>query len=58
MTYACAFCGEDNDLSVDETGGRKQSFVEDCTVCCRPNRLTLTFGRDGFDLVVERDYEA
>jgi hypothetical protein len=58
MTYACAFCGEDNELAVDESGGRRQSFVEDCTVCCRPNRLTLTLVRGGVELCVEREYEA
>ena len=32
----CPYCGEPLELSVDELGGRHQSYVEDCVVCCRP----------------------
>jgi Cysteine-rich CPXCG len=59
MSYACAFCGEENDLLVDPSGGRRQTFTEDCTVCCRPNLITLTLDDDG-DVVLEasQEYEA
>ena len=43
MTYGCAFCGEENEVLVDPSGARRQTFTEDCTVCCRPNLITLTF---------------
>ena len=36
MTYECAFCGEENEVLVDPGGGRRQTFTEDCAVCCRP----------------------
>ncbi len=36
VTYDCVFCGEENDVLVDPSGGRHQTFTEDCTVCCRP----------------------
>jgi hypothetical protein len=26
---------------VDLSGGSEQRYVEDCQVCCRPNRLTV-----------------
>ena len=32
----CPYCGEPLTLEVDEYGGRRQSYVEDCAVCCRP----------------------
>jgi hypothetical protein len=47
VTYGCAFCGEDNDVFVDPSGGRRQTFTEDCAVCCRPNLITLTIEDDG-----------
>ena len=47
MTYSCAFCGEDNEVFADPSGGRRQTFTEDCTVCCRPNLIALVFDEDG-----------
>lgn len=59
MEYGCAFCGEPNEVSVDPSAGRRQTFTEDCTVCCRPNLLTLTIDDDGdVDLQVTQEYEA
>ena len=59
MTYDCAFCGEENDVFADASGGRRQTFTEDCTVCCRPNLITLEWDDDG-DVQVEavQEYEA
>lgn len=59
MTYVCAFCGEDNDVVADPSGGPHQAFTEDCAVCCRPNLLTLTWDEDG-EVSVEavQEYEA
>ena len=59
MTYTCAFCGEDNEVFTDESGGRRQTFTEDCAVCCRPNLITLVFDEDGdVELDVSQEYEA
>lgn len=59
MTYGCAFCGEENDLTVDPGGGRRQTFTEDCTVCCRPNLITLTLDEEGdVEIEVTQEYEA
>jgi len=59
VQYGCAFCGEDNEVLVDPSGGSHQTFTEDCTVCCRPNLITLTLDDDG-DVVseVSQEYEA
>ena len=59
MEYGCAFCGEANEVFVDPGGGCRQTFTEDCAVCCRPNLLTLTVDDDGdVDLQVTQEYEA
>ena len=58
MTYRCAFCGEDNDVLADPSGGRRQTFTEDCAVCCRPNLITLVFEGDDVRLDVVQEYEA
>jgi len=58
MTYSCAFCGEDNDVFADPGGGSRQTLTEDCTVCCRPNLITLVFEGDDVRLDVVQEYEA
>ena len=52
VQYGCAFCGEDNDVFVDPSSRSHQTFTEDCTVCCRPNLITLTIDDDG-DAAIE-----
>jgi hypothetical protein len=59
VIYLCAFCGEENDLDVDPSGGRRQTFTEDCAVCCRPNVIKLVLDEDGEAAVeVSQEYEA
>lgn len=33
---ACPFCGETEELFVDTGGSERQTYTEDCAVCCRP----------------------
>lgn len=42
----CPYCGEALTLVVDEFGGRRQSYVEDCAVCCRAIEV-IVFVVDG-----------
>ena len=57
--YFCAFCGEENQVFVDGTGGAHQKFTEDCEVCCRPNLISVSIGYDGSVWVdSEQEYEA
>jgi hypothetical protein len=59
VTYHCAFCGEENDVFVDVSGGSHQTFTEDCAVCCRPNLITLAIDDEGdVTIVVVPEYEA
>jgi hypothetical protein len=32
----CPFCGETDRLTIDPGGGERQTYIEDCAVCCRP----------------------
>ena len=47
LTYACASCGEENEVFLDLSAGNKQQFVEDCVVCCRPNVLRIVVDENG-----------
>lgn len=40
--YSCPYCGETLSLKVDLSGGRRQAFVTDCEVCCKPIQIRLT----------------
>jgi hypothetical protein len=33
---ACPFCGEEDELYVDPGGMERQTYTEDCAVCCKP----------------------
>ena len=41
--FQCAGCGEWNSTTVDESAGSRQSYVEDCQVCCRANVLRIEY---------------
>ena len=36
-SYVCDSCGEEIVLPIDLAAGTDQEYVEDCSVCCRPN---------------------
>ena len=56
LSYACAYCGEPNEVFADPSAGSKQELVEDCAVCCRPNVLRI-FIDDTGAATVEAEYE-
>jgi hypothetical protein len=41
--YRCAYCGEVNHTFVDPSQGKVQTYIEDCQVCCQPNKLSVSF---------------
>lgn len=43
----CPYCGESNEIGIDAGGGNQQDYVEDCQVCCRPWRVTVSFDEEG-----------
>jgi len=46
-SYVCSACGEEIVVPVDVSAGEEQEYVEDCPVCCRPNRLRVQVDRRG-----------
>ena len=46
QTVRCPYCGERLEVFIDRSV-RRQEYIEDCQVCCRPIILTVTL--DGPD---------
>lgn len=46
----CPYCGEPIELLVD-CSVRKQTYIEDCQVCCRPITVHIIVDNDGFPMV-------
>ncbi|MSP59333.1 MAG: CPXCG motif-containing cysteine-rich protein [Myxococcales bacterium] len=46
-TVTCPYCGEEIDLAIDQGGGQAQEYVEDCEVCCRPMRVSVSASDEG-----------
>jgi hypothetical protein len=53
--YTCPHCGENVDTDPDLGGGQSQQYIEDCAVCCRPNRIRARYSRDLDDYVIDAD---
>jgi hypothetical protein len=53
----CPYCGEPLTFEVDEFGGRRQSYVEDCAVCCRPIEIRVSVNAGEVDLDARRQDE-
>ena len=39
--FSCPYCGVSITLALDPAAGKRQAFVYDCEVCCRPIHLRL-----------------
>ena len=55
--FQCAGCGEWNETVVDESGGSRQQYVEDCQVCCKPNVLRVEYDPASQELVIAAELE-
>jgi hypothetical protein len=55
--FQCAGCGEWNQTTVDESAGRRQSYIEDCQVCCKPNLLRIEYDQDEREFVITAELE-
>jgi Cysteine-rich CPXCG len=53
--FQCGGCFEWVETTVDESGGSRQQYVEDCQVCCQPNVLTVRWDpeAEGFSISAE-----
>jgi Cysteine-rich CPXCG len=56
--FQCAGCGEWNDTSVDESACARQSYVEDCQVCCRPNVLRAEYDAELEQYLISAELES
>ncbi len=55
--FQCASCGEWNTTLVDESAGRRQSYVEDCQVCCKPNVLRVEYDFSSAEFFISAELE-
>jgi hypothetical protein len=55
--FQCACCGEWNETSVDESAGGRQSYIEDCQVCCKPNILHIEYDRSAGEFTIKAELE-
>jgi hypothetical protein len=55
--FQCAGCGEWNETVVDPTAGTKQTYVEDCQVCCNPNVLRVTWDKSAGEYTIFAESE-
>jgi hypothetical protein len=56
-SFQCAGCGECNQTTVDESAGRRQSYIEDCQVCCKPNVLRIKYDPGEEEFVIAAELE-
>lgn len=55
--FQCAGCGEWNSTTVDESVGRRQNYIEDCQVCCKPNVLRIEYDVLLHEFVIRAELE-
>jgi Cysteine-rich CPXCG len=56
--FQCAGCGEWNETVVDESAGSRQSYVEDCQVCCKPNVLRIVWDISAQEYFIQAELES
>ncbi len=56
--FQCAGCGEWNETVVDESAGKRQEYVEDCQVCCKPNVLAIAWNGSAGEYTIAAKLES
>ena len=56
-SFQCAGCGQWNVTTVDESAGSRQSYVEDCQICCKPNVLRAEWDISAGEFVIRAELE-
>ncbi|MGA7838094.1 MAG: CPXCG motif-containing cysteine-rich protein [Ignavibacteriaceae bacterium] len=46
IVWTCQYCGVHNSVWVDLTVATKMDFIEDCRICCRPNRIIVSIDNE------------
>ncbi len=57
VDFICGYCGETSSILIDPTAGAEQSYVEDCQVCCRPNRVSVQVDPETGETRAHNHYE-
>jgi hypothetical protein len=55
--FQCAGCGQWNQTTVDDSAGRRQSYIEDCQVCCKPNVLHIEYNPAAQEFTISAELE-
>jgi hypothetical protein len=55
--FQCAGCGQWNITVVDVSAGRRQNYIEDCQVCCKPNVLHVEYDTSAQEFFIAADLE-
>jgi len=50
----CPYCGESIEIVIDGSL-EQQSYIEDCSVCCRPIELSVSVNCDAVFVEAKRD---
>jgi len=53
LAYRCPHCGNVVDTAPDTGGGFDLTYIEDCPICCRSNRIRTSFVADAETLRIE-----
>ena len=53
VTVQCPYCWEHIEIEV-EARNEAQSFIQDCSVCCRPIQFEVTMGDEGVEVSASR----
>jgi hypothetical protein len=56
VAIQCPYCGESIEIIIDESIAQ-QSYIEDCSVCCRPIELSVTIAGEEILIDARRDDE-
>lgn len=51
LNWVCQYCGEENQIWVDLTVLEDQDIIEDCEICCRPNRILITHDKENEEYI-------
>lgn len=46
-SVSCPYCGEEVEITLDPGSGDHQQYIEDCSVCCRPWQVFVSYQEDG-----------
>ncbi len=55
-SFICAVCFEEIETVVDTSQGVDQEYIEDCSICCRPNVLRVHIEPDG-EITIDASFE-